>query len=59
LIGLQDDFSGGISVNRVGWQQQPKILLAHHPELFEDYLMDLNQSARFNFRADMPHGGPN
>lgn len=45
----------GISLTE-GMQQQPKILLAHHPELFEDYLMDLNRAPDLIFSGHA-HGG--
>ncbi|WP_034549624.1 metallophosphoesterase [Carnobacterium funditum] len=45
----------GISLTE-GMQQQPKILLAHHPELFEDYLMDLTKAPDL-ILSGHAHGG--
>ena len=45
----------GISLTE-GMQKQPKILLAHHPELFEDYLMDLTRAPDLIFSGHA-HGG--
>jgi predicted MPP superfamily phosphohydrolase len=39
-----------------GMQHQPKILLAHHPELFEEYLMDLTRAPDL-ILSGHAHGG--
>lgn len=39
-----------------GMQDQPKVLLAHHPELFEEYLMDLTRAPDL-ILSGHAHGG--
>ncbi|MGB3160959.1 MAG: metallophosphoesterase [Carnobacterium sp.] len=45
----------GISLTE-GMKNQPKVLLAHHPELFEDYLMDLTRAPDL-ILSGHAHGG--